>query len=78
MANATTARPLTDTMKRELYWINRYGEPSDLAGIGPGNALSFYAREKVLSALLSRELIRDEPGGFVLTDSGRSALAGSR
>lgn len=70
-----TARPLTDTMKRELFWINKWGEPSDLAGFHAGGALAFYAREKVLSGLLKRGLIRDEPGGFVLTAAGRAALA---
>lgn len=64
--------PITDTMRRELRWIEKWGEPGDLADYGV-HALAFNARERVLSALLRRKLIRDEPGGFVLTDAGRAA-----
>lgn len=73
MTTATTARPLTEAMRRELRCIHKWGEPSDLSEFG-ARAIAFHARDKVLSALLRRELIRDEPGGFVLTDAGRAAI----
>lgn len=72
---ATSGRPITDTMRRELRWIERWGEPGDLADYGM-HALAFHARERVLSALLRRNLIREGAGGFVLTDAGRAAAAG--
>jgi hypothetical protein len=65
---------LSPAMQRELHAIQSTGDVSDLLEFGT-NALAFYARDNVLGALLRRELIRDEPGGYVVTDAGRAALA---
>lgn len=65
---------LTDSMRRELRSIHLTGEPEDPAHYHAGGAMAFYARDKVRAALLRRELIRDEPGGFVVTDAGCAAL----
>lgn len=65
------AGPLTDAMRRELSAIAETGEPHDWYG---GGKLWFYARERVLFALLRRALITSEIGGYVLTDAGRAAI----
>jgi hypothetical protein len=64
----------TTAMLRELRAIQSTGEVGDLLDYG-SNALAFYAREKTLTALLRRDLIVSEAGGYVLTDAGREALA---
>jgi hypothetical protein len=74
MSAQHTPGPLSAAMLRELRAIDRTGEVSDLTEFG-ASALAFYARDNVLSALLRRELIRDEPGGYVVTDAGRAAIA---
>jgi hypothetical protein len=64
----------TPAQLRELRAIERTGEVSDLAEFGASH-LAFHARDRVLGALLRRELIRDEPGGYVVTEAGRAAIA---
>jgi hypothetical protein len=69
-------RPLTSTMVRELRCIEQ-GRIGDLDDYG-ANALAFHAREKVLTALLSRELIVPDAGDYALTDAGRAAIDGGK
>lgn len=70
-------RPLTPAMRRELRAIARTGEPDDLFEYRGAEHLAFYARDKVLSALLTRGLIRPTcPRPFALTDAGRAAIDG--
>lgn len=69
-----TPGALTQAMQRELRAIHETGDVGALADYGRG-ALAFYAREKTITALERRELIADAPGGFVLTDAGRAAIA---
>jgi hypothetical protein len=75
MTTATSARPLTDAMRRELRAIQRTGEPDGLYEYHGAEHLAFYAREKVLSALIARGLIEPiQYSAFALTDAGRAAL----
>jgi hypothetical protein len=66
-------RPLTPAMRRELQSIATCGRPSDPLEWHGAGALWFHARDRVLGALLRRELIRDESGDYVLTEAGRAA-----
>lgn len=65
---------LTDAMVRELRCIAKTGEPSDPYEWHAAAALWFHARDRVLSALLRRELIEATEDGFALTDAGRAAI----
>lgn len=70
-------KKLTPAMLRELRAIDRHGEPADPYEWShvPGG-LWFWAREKVLGALLDRSLIlgEDATGAWRLTDAGKEAL----
>jgi hypothetical protein len=66
---------MTPAQLRELRALATTGEPTDLYEWHAANSLGFYARDRVLGALLRRELIEDTPSGFVLTDAGRAVLA---
>lgn len=66
------SKQLTPAMLRELRSIER-GDVSDLLDYGT-NALSFYARDRVIGALERRGLIAATPD-WTLTDAGRAALA---
>ena len=69
---------LTPAMRREMRSIAEHGEPADPYewSHAPGG-LWFWAREKVLGAIIDRGLvIEDEKGTWRLTDAGRSALDG--
>ena len=70
---------LTKAMRRELNWINQHGEPADPYewSHAPG-WLWFWARDKVLGALLDRGLVvEDEHGTWRATEAGKAALASS-
>lgn len=70
-------RKLTNAMVRELRAIAVDGNPSDpYDWTHAPESLWFHARDKVLGALLSRELIRTDEtlAGYVLTDAGEKAL----
>ena len=67
---AHTHEHLTPAMLRTLRSVAN-GDPGDLADFGL-SALAFYAREKVLSALIARGLIEDAE---TITDAGRAAIA---
>jgi hypothetical protein len=60
-------------MLRELQSIATSGRPSEPMDWHGAGALWFHARDRVLGALLRRELIRDESGDYVLTEAGRVA-----
>jgi hypothetical protein len=63
-------------MRRELRAIHAHGEPADPYewSHAPGG-LWFWARDKVLGALLDRGLVfEDADGAWRLTDAGRAAL----
>lgn len=62
---------LTPAMRRELESIAR-GDVGDLLDYGT-NALSFYARDRVIGALERRGLIEQTPD-WSLTDAGRAEL----
>jgi hypothetical protein len=67
---------LSKAMIRELQSISNTGEPTDPYqwAHAPG-VLWFYARDKVLGALLSRGLIEDAGMcSFRITDKGRCVL----
>jgi hypothetical protein len=66
---------LTPAMIRELRAIATTGEPSDPYEWTRAQSLWFHAREKVLSALIRRELINGDSGDYTLTDAGRDALS---
>lgn len=72
---ADRALRVTEAMLRELRSIERTGEPTDPIEWHGANALWFHARDRVLGALLRRELIEDPGGGYQLTDAGRAVLA---
>ena len=65
---------LTPTMRAELAHIAKHGtfRELDAYSFGP---LAFYAREKVLTALIARGLISDAE---TITDAGRTALQGEK
>lgn len=67
-----TMTPLTAAMLRELRSIER-GDVGDLLDYGT-NALSFYARDRVIGALERRGLIEATPD-WSITDAGRAAIA---
>lgn len=68
---------LTPAMRRELNAIARHGEPADPYewSHAPGG-LWFWARDKVLGALLDRGLVLEDngSGAWRLTDAGKRAL----
>ena len=66
---------LSPAMRRELQSLHTTGEPSDPAEWHGCGALWFHARDRVIGALVKRELIVDGSSGYVLTDAGRAALA---
>jgi len=71
-------KPLTAPMLRELRAIAFDGNPSDpLDWQHAPDSLWFYARDKVIGALLTRQLICDDGihSGYSLTDLGRAVLA---
>lgn len=62
----------TEAQLRALREIDRYpGNPPEMDGYGD-NALAWYAREKVLGALIRKGLIVS--GEWALTAAGRAAL----
>jgi hypothetical protein len=65
---------LTPAMLRELAAIARTGEPTDPIDWHGANALWFHARDRVLSALLRRDLIQSDESGFVLTPEGQAVM----
>lgn len=67
-------KPLTPTMRAELAHIAKYGifRGMDCYSFGP---LAFYAREKVLTALINRGLIADAE---TITDAGRAVLTNAQ
>jgi hypothetical protein len=65
---------LTKAMIRELQAIERTGDPSDPYDWHNAGAIWFYARDKVIGALLRRGLIADNASGFCITDAGKEAL----
>ena len=67
-------RPLTNAMLRELQAIDATGEPTGPADWIAAGGLWFRARDRVLSALIRRELIQPDPNGFALTAKGRAAI----
>ena len=69
------AAALSKPMLRELWSINRWGEPSGPECWHGCGALWFHARERVLSALIRRGLIADAE---TITDAGRAALASAK
>jgi hypothetical protein len=71
----SAAPKLTPAMLRELRAIDRTGMPDDGYDSQAPAGLWFNAREKVLTALLTRELISGDEGDFIVTDAGRAALA---
>lgn len=71
MAAAQGARPLSRAMMAELQHIGKHGTFRGLEDYSAG-PLAFYAREKVLSALILRGLIEDAE---TITDAGRVAIA---
>lgn len=73
-----TTQQLTTAMVRELKNIAMYGEPTDPFDWQAAAALWFHARDRVLSALIRRELIEATPEGFALTDAGRVVLAATK
>lgn len=64
---------LTAAQLRELRCIAQTGGISDLSEFG-GNHLAFYARDRVIGALLRKGLIAATPD-WSLTDAGRSVVA---
>jgi hypothetical protein len=66
---------LTPAMRRELESIAHSGEPSDPAEWHGAGALWFHARDRVIGALLRRELIEDGASGFAVTAAGSAALS---
>lgn len=74
-------KPLTKAMIRELRAIELHGEPADPFewSHAPGG-LWFWARDKVLGALLDRGLVIEEnaTGAWRLTDAGKAALTPNR
>ena len=68
---------LTPAMIRELRSMAHDGNPTDPAEWHGANALWFHARDKVIGALLRRELICDDGAhsGYMLTPAGNAALA---
>lgn len=67
-----SAAQLTPAMLRELRNIERYGEATDPCEWHGAGHLWFYAREKVITALITRGLIADAE---TVTDAGRAAIA---
>lgn len=68
---------LTPAMKRELRSIAKDGNPSDPYDWSHApDGLWFHARDRVLGALLKRELIWEDPkiSGYSLTERGQAAL----
>jgi len=65
------AGAITNAMKRELAHIEKFGRPDDLFEYHGAEHLAFWAREKVISALISRGLIADAE---TVTDAGRAVL----
>ena len=68
---------LTSAMLRELKCIERTGGISDPYDWVNAAALWFHARDKVIGALLKRELIT-YTGDYELTDAGKAALTKSK
>lgn len=69
-----SARALSAAMVRELRAMAFDGNPSDPADWQHApESLWFHARDRVIGALLRRELIVAD-GGYSLTDAGRAAL----
>lgn len=64
---------LTPTMRAELRNIDRHGTFRELDDYGM-TALAFYARDRVLGALLKRGLIVPTVDGYETTEAGRAAL----
>lgn len=65
---------ITKPMLRELRSIERTHEPSDpYEWLHAPGELWFYARDKVLGALLSRGLVTNE-STWELTEAGRKVL----
>lgn len=65
---------LTPAMVRELRSIERDGNPSDPVDWQHApESLWFYARDRVIGALIKRELIVADQG-YTLTEAGRDAL----
>lgn len=62
-------------MRDELRCIEKHGTFRELDDYGLG-ALAFYARDRVLGALLRRGLIESAPNDYAITDAGREALKG--
>lgn len=62
-------------MLRELECIARWGRPGDLEDYHAAEHLAFWARDKVISALIKRGLIDDAENA---TDAGRAALAAAQ
>jgi hypothetical protein len=69
--SAARFKPLTATMLAELRCIDRFGTFRELDDYSRG-PLAFYAREKVLTALMDRGFIADAE---TITDAGRAAIA---
>lgn len=67
-------RPLTRTMTAELRCIAKYGTVRELDDYSDG-PLACYAQEKVIEALLRRNLIRGEGRGYAPTEAGLAALS---
>jgi hypothetical protein len=61
-------------MLRELTAIHTTGRHTDPIEWHTANALWFHAREKVITALKTRELVTDLHGDLALTNKGRAAL----
>lgn len=75
------AQKLTPAMIRELRSMERDGNPSDPYDWQHApEGLWFHARDRVIGALLKRELIWEDPklSGYSLTDAGRAALDNAR
>jgi hypothetical protein len=71
----SAAPKFTQAMLRELRSIYRTGCPDDGYDSQAPAGLYFNAREKVLTALLKRELINGDEGDFKVTEAGRAILA---
>lgn len=72
-------KKLTPAMRRELHAIKEHGEPADPYewSHAPGG-LWFWAREKVLGALIGRGLIEEDASGvWHLTEAGKAAYDSS-